>query len=125
MKTGGRPQPYALDKAATRVVFAVIWLIILGFAAGIAVARINHYSATHHGTPYRQVSSTHHTPSLHSRFARTVNHPCRTESSVNCYWNARTMGNHRGRSYYVTGVPGPRGIACVYYWRHPEQDYCS
>lgn len=32
--------------------------------------------------------------------------PCETEDSVNCYWDADTMGNGRGKSYtslYIAG----------------------
>lgn len=40
-------------------------------------------------------------------------HPCATEdTSVNCFWNAKLMGNRRGHSFYVRKV-GKQ--TCVFY----------
>jgi hypothetical protein len=52
---------------------------------------------------------------------------CPYEDSVNCYWDAQAVGNHRGHSFYVRLMPGRKGhrIACVFYVDRPKWDYCS
>lgn len=52
-------------------------------------------------------------------------HPCKSEDSVNCYWNAHTMGNGQGLSYYVRELPGRRRMVCVFYVARPRLDYCA
>lgn len=42
--------------------------------------------------------------------------PCAEEDSVNCYWDAQTMGNGKGHSFYVRKLPGDiTGLACIFY----------
>jgi hypothetical protein len=54
--------------------------------------------------------------------------PCKTEDSVNCFWDARTQGNGRGHSFIVRQVPGRAHMVCVFYVDRryaKKHDYCS
>lgn len=71
---------------------------------------------------------------LHGRWQYAVNHPCRTEDSVNCYWDAQARGNHRGHSFYVITqwldedhARGSKQV-CVFFWDRTfarAHDNCS
>lgn len=51
--------------------------------------------------------------------------PCQSEDSVNCYWNARQMGNGEGLSFYVREMPGRNHTVCVFYVKRSGLDYCE
>lgn len=46
--------------------------------------------------------------------------PCPLEDSVNCAWDAGTMGDGNGHSFTVRKVPHSRGLVCIFY---AERDY--
>ena len=50
-----------------------------------------------------------------------LNRPCKWEDSIQCYWNAGTMGNGRGHSFYAIRLGNtPKGgvrVAIVYWDR--------
>lgn len=53
-------------------------------------------------------------PVLHGAIAEAVGRPCRSEADdVNCFWNARTMGNGKGHSFYAVRM-GHR--VSIIYW---------
>lgn len=49
---------------------------------------------------------------------------CKQEDSANCQWNAETMGNGEGWSFYSRRIPGTNKI-CRFYIDHPKKDNCS
>lgn len=54
--------------------------------------------------------------------------PCKSEDSVNCFWDARRAGNKVGKSYIVRKFPGRNGTICVMYVNKKyakKHDYCS
>jgi hypothetical protein len=51
------------------------------------------------------------TPPHRAAWMRTA---CVEEDSVDCYWNARTMGNGHGHSFYARRIPGT-GTVCRFY----------
>lgn len=54
--------------------------------------------------------------------------PCAYEDSVNCAWNAGTMGNGEGHSFMVRKVPHSGGLVCVFYaqrWYARTHDVCE
>jgi len=61
-------------------------------------------------------------PVLKGVIARAATHPCPTEDSINCYWDARLQGNGHGHSFYSVRVggltKGGEQIArdCIIYW---------
>jgi hypothetical protein len=56
-----------------------------------------------------------------------ANKPCKSEDSVNCYWDAHTMGNGQGHSYIVRQFPGYVKLVCVMYVKKADRhmDYCE
>lgn len=64
-------------------------------------------------------------PKAHGKFAEAISSPCADESDVDCYWNAKWMGNGRGHSYYAVSVGK---TVCVFYWSPKfaaRHDYCA
>jgi hypothetical protein len=47
-------------------------------------------------TAFTAGAATHHTTQ------NPFLHPCKTEGQNGCYWDAKHMGNGKGRSYVVT-----------------------
>lgn len=91
-------------------------LIITGMVFAIGLTIAGNASAGTHPAPVG-----HHT--------WEQRHPCKQEDGVNCFWNADSMGNHHGHSFFTRWMPGPKGhrITCVIYTRHADAhwDYCS
>lgn len=58
-----------------------------------------------------QAPNVYHGPKAKPRWMTTK---CQSEDDWNCYWNARTMGNGRGHSYWVIPLKG--GDVAVVYW---------
>jgi hypothetical protein len=52
-------------------------------------------------------------PVVHGVIAKATGRACEEEDSVNCFWNARTMGNGRGHSFYSVRVGHQ---VCHIYW---------
>jgi hypothetical protein len=46
-------------------------------------------------------------------YQRYLTTPCQYEDSVGCYWDARTMGNGEGHSFYA--IPIGHKV-CIQYW---------
>jgi hypothetical protein len=67
------------------------------------------------------------TPRPHSRPTWFEKVPCKSEDSVNCFWNANSRGNHRGHSFIVREMPGSKHMVCVMYLKKADRrwDYCS
>jgi hypothetical protein len=60
--------------------------------------------------------------------AKWMRTPCEYEDSVNCYWDAGTMGNKKGHSFYVRYLPGKAHMTCVFYTQRyyaKRHDYCT
>ncbi len=58
----------------------------------------------------------------------SVNRPCPTEDSFNCYWNAKEQGDGHGHSFVVRLVPGRSKMVCVFYVERryaKSHDYCE
>lgn len=53
----------------------------------------------------------YHGPRTKPRWLTT---PCEYEDDYNCYWNARTMGNGEGHSFWAIRVG--RGEVAIVYW---------
>lgn len=56
--------------------------------------------------------------------AHWMNRACPTEDSVNCFWDAKHRGNHKGDSFYVRHMPASN-VVCVMYPAKPWLDYCD
>lgn len=71
--------------------------------------------------------SIHHTQPM--AVPRWMTRPCAEEDSVNCYWDAQTMGNGRGHSFYVRRMPGDiTGLTCWTYVQRKfgaNHDHCE
>lgn len=81
---------------------AVVVGLILGIGAGASASTV--------------------TPPHHPAW---MTHPCKSESSINCYWNATEQGNGVGHSYYVHRIGN---LICVTYAVDSfakHSDYCE
>lgn len=58
--------------------------------------------------------------------AKWMSRPCVYEDGINCFWNADSMGNGMGHSFYVRKIPGRRLTCAFYVERHyaKTHDYC-
>jgi hypothetical protein len=52
-------------------------------------------------------------PVVHGVIAKATGRACEEEDSVNCFWNARTMGDGRGHSFFSVRVGAH---TCIVYW---------
>ncbi len=48
--------------------------------------------------------------------------PCEVEDASDCYWDASSMGNKVGHSFYAVRVGG--GQVCIRFWDYPAENYC-
>lgn len=67
-------------------------------------------------------SASSPTPPHHPSWMTTA---CKSESSINCYWNAQQQGNGHGHSYYVHQIGN---LICVTYAVDSfarANDYCE
>lgn len=67
-------------------------------------------------------------PTADHPMPKWTNTPCEYEDSVNCYWDAGSMGNGSGHSFIVRQVPGKAHMVCVFYTQRKfarHHDYCS
>ena len=99
---------HKIQTVAFGIVAAVATLLVANCSGELAMQPAMG-AATHHATTYGPA----HTQRM--GVPTWMTRPCKTEDSVNCYWNAQRMGNGLGRSFYARLMPHTHGLVCITY----------